>query len=76
MRRLPRGYTFNGGQILVEACRGNSRGDWYIWSNGTRVATFATRRALLAAWRRMERVSAGSAFLILRGLSLEEQDGA
>ena len=48
-------HTYDNGQSRVEFCRGGAR-DWFVWSvkRGERLATYRTRRELIAAYRRSD----------------------
>jgi len=53
MRTIRKLYVYDNGRSLVEFSRGDAR-DWYVWSPrlGQRLATYRTRKELLAAYDR------------------------
>ena len=53
-------YYYDGGQCLAEFRRGAEK-DWFVWSpkRGQRLATYRTRKELMAAYDRSNNTDGG-----------------
>jgi hypothetical protein len=66
-------YYYDGGQTIAEFRRGGA-GDWFVWApkRGQRLATYQTKKELMAAYARSNNTDGGYGCALLKLYDFDE----